>query len=63
VEFHTEFVHLGPLGEKDAESKGFDAWEKRQLKDKLKARVVLGHNVKLNIRKHLPGENIKFITI
>jgi hypothetical protein len=54
--FHSEFIHLGPFGVRDAEERGLPPWEARSDAERGEARVIFGHYASVFTRDLVPGE-------
>lgn len=59
---HDDFIHLGPLGENDAEAKGLAPFAQRDEATRRRARVIFGHNVYNGVHALVPGKEPRYVT-
>jgi len=56
LQFHREFIHLGPFGDDDAATLGLGPFEQRPEEERARARVILGHRVNHQTHLLVPGK-------
>ena len=61
LEWHRTFIHLGPLGERDAAARGLAPFEQRPPEQRAAARVILGHGVTRLTHTLVPGRPPRYI--
>jgi len=59
---HQTFVHLGNYGRRLAREAGLPPFENRPIEERLRARVILGHEVSRFTADLVPGRIPRFIT-
>jgi hypothetical protein len=61
LEFHREFIHLGPFGENDAAKLGLLPFEQRPVEERARAKVILGHRVTHQTHLLVPGKLPRYV--
>lgn len=60
---NSDFIHLGPWGNKLSTEAGLAPWQQRQADERGKARVIFGHFVRKNeIEALLPNHTLNYAT-
>jgi hypothetical protein len=61
LKLHDTFIHLGPFGFRDTKKKGIPRFERRPLKDRMRAQVILGHHVTTDTHRLVPEKNPRYV--
>ena len=63
LEFHREFIHLGPFGEEDAAKRGLEPFHQRPVEERAQARVILGHKVNCETHTLVPSKTPRYVLL
>ena len=61
LEFHREFIHLGPFGEEDAAKRGLLPFHQRPVEERALAKVILGHGVNCETHTFVPSKIPRYV--
>jgi hypothetical protein len=61
LEFHREFIHLGPFGEEDASKRGLLPFQQRPVEERAQAKVILGHGVNCETHTLVPSKIPRYV--
>jgi len=61
LEFHREFIHLGPFGEEDAAKRGLLPFHQRTVEERALAKVILGHGVNCETHTLVPSKVPRYV--
>lgn len=60
---HVDYIPLSGPGEQRAIAQGLKPFKERSLEDRMKAKVILGHQVRWNTHELVPGKKPRYIVL